>query len=274
MESFELTRVNIAGLANAFILESDSTDRLLLEPGRRLLGYERQQVAFDATISWLAAMKEQGYFPEQSKELCTVTVMAEAAGHNLPGALATVLAGAIYRGDNWIGASRFALEHKEAEGYVAYDAKVTYLRLHSAAPVWCLLDTVATGATLVRGLEAAFKNAPKPRRIIMGTPAGSAVGMRKLQELCVREGVEFIVTFFGAAFGLWQDGSGLPWCHPETVLSGSQRSAANLKRAQRLFNNNPAFCAVGDCSANFFDVQAALDNLAHEEDELGCKLSY
>lgn len=273
MEKFELTKAGIEGLACAYILESDSINRMLLEPGRRLLGYERQKAAFAATVSWLAAMKEQGYFPGDSMDLCTVTIMAEAAGHNLSGALGAVLSAsadrAIYRGDNWIGASRFALSSRADEGYLNYDARVTYLRLHSPAPVWCLLDTVATGATLVRGLEAAFENAAKPSRIIMSTPAGAWVGMRKLEELCLRNGIEFIVTFFGAAFGLWEDGSGLPWCHPQTILAGTPRSQANLARAKVLFNNNPAFCAVGDCSANFFDVQAALDNLVEEEEKLG-----
>lgn len=273
MEQFELTKVGIDGLASAYILESDSIEQMLLEPGRRLLGYERQKAAFTATISWLAAMKDKGYFPLDAMDLCTVTIMAEAAGHNLPGALGAVLSAgaepAIYRGDNWIGASRFALSCRADEGYLDYDARVTYLRLHSPAPVWCMLDTVATGATLLRGLEAAFENAPKPSRIIMGTPAGAWVGMRKLEELCRRNRIEFIVTFFGAAFGLWEDGSGLPWCHPQTILAGTPRSAANLALARKLFNNNPAFCAVGDCSANFFDVQAALDNLAEEEAKLG-----
>lgn len=273
MESYQLTRVDIAGLNNAFILESESTDQLLLSPGRKLLGYERQKVAFVSTVSWLKAMMDHGYFPDSAMDLCTMTVMAEAAGHNLSGALSTVLAGSIYRGDNWIGASRFAPKEKASEGYTDYDARVTYMRLHSVAPVWCLLDTVATGATLVRGLEAAFQNAEKPRRIIMGTPAGSPVGMRKIEELCGREGVEFFVTFFGAAFGLWEDGSGLPWCHPNTIYSGTAQSQTNRQRAAKLFNNNPAFCAVGDCSANFFDVQAALKHLKAEEEKLGVILT-
>jgi hypothetical protein len=276
MESYQLTRVDIAGLSNAFILETDSTDKLLLSPGRKLLGYERQKVAFTSTVSWLNAMMEQGYFPESALDLCTLTVMAEAIGHNLSGALSEVLAGRVYRGDNWIGVSRFALKETgsgDNKGYTDYDARVTYMRLHSVAPVWCLLDTVATGATLVRGLKAAFQNAEKPRRIIMGTPAGSPVGMRKIEELCRAEGIEFFSTFFGAAFGLWQDGSGLPWCHPDTVYSGTARSQTCRQRAAKLFNNHPAFCAVGDCSANFFDVQAALKHLQEEEEKLGVTLT-
>lgn len=274
MEDFALTKVSIPGLANAFILESDSVDQFLVEPGRLLLGYERQKVAFTGTVSWLAAMRNQGFFPKDPMELCTVTVMAEAAGHNLSGALSTVLGpDTVYRGDNWIGVSRFALPTRAKEGYIDFDAKVNYSRLHSIAPVWCMLDTVATGATLVRGLEGAFHNAKeKPKRIIMGTPAGSAVGMRKLEAICKREGVDFICTFFGAAFGLWDDGTGLPWCHPDTVLAGTERSKKNRKRAGEIFNEHPAFCAVGDCSANFFDVQAALDNLIEEEEKLGWKL--
>lgn len=269
MEPFTLTKVSIPGLSSSFILESDSVDQFLLEPGRLLLGYERQKAAFTSTVSWLAAMQGNNLFPNDSNQLCTVTVMAEGAGHNLSGALSTVLGpNKIYRGDNWIGVSRFALPTKAAEGYTDFDAKVNYIRLHSIAPVWCLLDTVATGATLVRGLEAAFHNAKKPERIIMGTPAGSVLGMRKIEDLCKSEGVELHCTFFGAAFGLWEDGTGLPWCHPETVLSGTERSKKNRKRAGEIFNEIPAFCSVGDCSANFFDVQDALNNLVEEEEKL------
>ena len=272
MEDYQLTKVTIEGLARPYILEADSIDKLLINPGRKLLGYKRQKAAFAATVSWLSAMKAEGYFPHSATDLCTVTVMAEAAGHNLSGALSTVLNDDIYRGDNFMGVSRFALAEKAPEGYTNYDARVTYMRLHSVAPVWCLLDTVATGATLVRGLEAAFQNAQKPRRILMGTPAGAAVGMRKLEDLCRREKIEFIPTFFGAAFGLFEDGSGLPWCHPDTILAGTERSRVNLENARKIFNNNQAFCAVGDCSANFFDVQVAMEHLKDEEDRLCWKL--
>src|SRR5919202_4876800 len=185
MEGYELTEVQVAGLPRAFILESDSIDQLLMNPGRRLLGLARQQAAFTATVTWFRAMKAQGFLPQDPAELCTVTVLAEGIGHNLPGALATVLGDQYHRGDNWIGVSRFALPKTQADDYTPFDASVNYLRIHSNARVWCVLDTVATGATLVRGLEAAFHNAAKPEQTLLATPAGNAVGMRKIAELCV-----------------------------------------------------------------------------------------
>lgn len=276
MKDYTLTPVDIEGLEKSYILESDNTDKLLLSPGRHLLGYERQKVAFAATVQWLEGMKHFGHLPQDNMELCTLTILAEGAGHNLPGALQTVLGEKEkYRGDNWLGVSRFALPESEAKPgltYRDYDAHVKYVRINSPAPIWVVLDTVATGATLVRGLEAAFANAPRPKRILMGTPAGSPVGMRKLQALCNNAGVEFVSTFFAAAFALHEDGSGLPWCHPETILSGSLRSQGNIRRAEKRFNLNPAFCSVGDCSANFFDVSAALDHLKQEEERLGWSL--
>lgn len=135
-----------------------------------------------------------------------------------------------------------------------------------------MLDTVATGATLLRGLEAAFAQAPKPREILLATPAGSAVGMRKIAELCARENVALTITFFGAIFGLWHDGTGLPWCHPDTVLSGTPHSRTNRALARQIFNNLPGFCAVGDCSANFFDVDKARQILHEEEERFGWQL--
>lgn len=276
MKDFVLTPVDIDGLSRSYILESDNTDKLLLAPGRHLLGYERQKVAFAATVQWLEGMRHFGHLPQDNMDLCTLTIMAEGAGHNLPAALQTVLGEKeIYRGDNWLGISRFALPEGESAAGLAYrdyDAKVNYVRINSPAPVWVVLDTVATGATLVRGLQAAFATVAKPRTILMGTPAGSPVGMRKLQALCNDAGVEFISTFFAAAFALHEDGSGLPWCHPETILSGSLRSQANIRKAEKRFNLNPAFCSVGDCSANFFDVTAALDHLKKEEERLGWSL--
>lgn len=276
MKDFVLTPVDIEGLSKSYILESDNTDKLLLEPGRHLLGYERQKVAFAATVQWLEGMRHFGHLPQNNMDLCTLTILAEGAGHNLPAALQTVLGEKeIYRGDNWLGISRFARPEGESAaglGYRDYDAKVNYVRINSPAPVWVVLDTVATGATLVRGLQAAFAGADKPRTILMGTPAGSPVGMRKLQALCNDAGVEFVSTFFAAAFALHEDGSGLPWCHPETILSGSLRSQANIRKAEKRFNLSPAFCSVGDCSANFFDVTAALDHLKKEEERLGWSL--
>jgi hypothetical protein len=272
MEDYELTELGVAGLPPTFILEADSIDALLVNPARRLLGLARQRAAFTATVTWFRALREKNLLPSDPREVCTVTVLAEGIGHNLPGALATVLGTEYHRGDNWIGVSRFALPKTSADEYTPFDAKVNYLRIHSNARVWCVLDTVATGATLVRGLEAAFHNADKPQQILMATPAGSAVGMRKIAELCARENVALKLTFFGAIFGLWEDGTGLPWCHPDTIISGTPRGEKNRAYTARLYNNLPGFCSVGDCSANFFDVAEALNIVDEEEKRFGWKL--
>lgn len=271
-EQYDLTEVEVVGLPRTLILEADSIDALLVNPGRRLLGGARQQKAFQSTITWLRAMQNKGYLSEDANEICTVTVLAEGIGHNLPGAMASVLRGKAHRGDNWVGVSRFALDKKSDDEYVPFDAKVNYFRIHSNAPVWCMLDTVATGATLVRALESAFKNTTPPGKILLATPAGSAVGMRKIADLCAVHKIDLVLTFFGAIFGLWEDGTGLPWCHPDTITSGTQRGKRNLEQARKLFNNLPGFCAVGDCSANFFDVKEAEEALEEEEKRFGWHL--
>lgn len=270
MEEFDLSPMTIVGLPTTFILESDSIDKVLLKPGRKLLGVARQQVAYETTVTWMRAMQMAGFIASDPKQTCTVTVMAEAVGHNLPGALGTVVAPGYHRGDNWLGVSRFALP-KEGDT-TDFDARVNYVRLHSVAPTWCMLDTIATGATLARALEAAFSNAEKPERILMATPCGSAAGGRRIAQVCEKAGVELVLTYFGAVFGLWHDGTGLPWCHPDTLVSGTERSKNNRKLAQQIFNNLDGFCAVGDCSANFFDVDDALAVLAKEEKEFAWKL--
>lgn len=272
MEEFELTRAKIEGLPSTYILESDSIDRILLRPGRKLLGVARQQAACESTETWIRAMKQAGYLPKDPSESCTVTVLAEGIGHNLPAALGTVVSPGYHRGDNWLGVSRFALPRVEEGDSVDFDARVTYVRMHSCAPNWFVLDTIATGATLGRALEAAFANATKPKRILMATPCGSAAGARRIAQVCQKANVELVMTFFGAVFGLWHDGTGLPWCHPDTVVSGSERSKNNRKLARRLFNDLDGFCAVGDCSANFFDVEEALGILRKEEAEFGWRL--
>jgi hypothetical protein len=270
MEKFDLTQMTIAELPTTYILESDSIDRVLLLPGRKLMGLARQEAAFETTVTWMRAMQSAGYIPSDPKQVCTVTVMAEGVGHNLPAALATVVKPAYHRGDNWLGVSRFALP-KEGEE-TDFDARVNYVRMHSSAPVWCMLDTIATGATLARALEAAIANAEKPERILMASPCGSAAGGRRIAQVCEKNGIELVLTYFGAVFGLWHDGTGLPWCHPDTLVSGTDRSQKNRKLAQQLFNNLDGFCAVGDCSANFFDVEAAIAILTKEENEFGWRL--
>lgn len=271
-EQFSLTQTKIDGIPNAHILESDSIDKLLVNPGRHLLGFARQVAAFEGTVSWMKALEDAGEFPADLRDLCTVTVMAEGIGHNLSGALGTVLDGKDYRGDNWIGVSRFALPEVAGQDFTDFDAKVTYMRLHSNAPVWLMLDTVATGATLVKGLEATFKNCEKPKKILLAASCGSVVGTRRIVEFLTGMGVETHVTFWGAAFGLWHDGTGLPWCHPDTVISGTPRSLKNKEITAKLFNNLPGFCAVGDCSANFFDVDDARKVLDDEEKRFGWKV--
>lgn len=272
METYTLTIKNQQNFPRAFILESDSIDRLLVSPGRKLLGVERMNTAFEATTTWCRALVEQEFFTD-ANDVCTMTVLAEGFGHNLPAALATALAPRHHRGDNFMGVSRFAIAKNEGDAYVPFDARVKYLRLESPAPVWVLLDTIATGATLVRGLEAAFA-IDKPREILLGTPAGSLVGAKKIAELCVRENVQVTFFFFGAIFGLWQDGTALPWCHPDTIFSGTPRGEKNRALTARIFNNIQGFCSVGDCSANFFDVTEAEKILREEEEQFGWKLDF
>lgn len=272
MESYQLTPIHLAGLPRAFILESDSIDRLLVKPGRKLLGLARMNTAFEATVTWCRALREHNFLPANPREVCTLTVLAEGIGHNLPAALAAVLAPAYQRGDNWIGISRFALPKSAMDAYTPFDATVNYIRIHSPAPIWVMLDTVATGATLMRGLEAAFQNAPKPERILLATPAGSAVGMRKIAAVCARENVPLVPFFFGAVFGLWEDGTALPWCHPDTIVANTPRGTRNRAATARLFNNLVGFCAVGDCAANFFDIEHAKRILREEEERFGWRL--
>lgn len=271
MEDYTLTIKPVKDLPRTFILESDSIDRLLVNPGRKLLGLPRMQTAGEATMTWCHAMWEQEFLPRDPQQICTMTVLAEGIGHNLPGALANVLLSP-QRGDNFMGVSRFALHKAGDQARTPFDASVGYVRIHSPAPVWVMLDTVATGVTLVRGLEAAFKNAPRPEQILLGTPAGSAVGMERIADVCARANVQLTLFFLGAIFGLWHDGTALPWCHPDTLLSGTPRSAHNREITARLFNNIEGFCSVGDCSANFFDVAEAEKTLREEEERFGWTL--
>lgn len=273
METYTLTPIVLSDFPRAFILESDSIDRLLVNPGRKLVGLGRLNTAFEATTTWCRALRENGFIPENAHEACSMTVLAEGMGHNLPAALGTALAPKYQRGDNFMGVSRFALPKKAEDAYTPFDARVKYLRIESPAPVWVMLDTVATGATLVRGLEAAFANAPKPQHILLGTPAGSVVGMRKIAEVCAAQGVELTLFFFGAMFGLWEDGTALPWCHPDTILAGTPRSETNRALTAQIFNKIEGFCAVGDCSANFFDVAEAEKILREEEQRFGWRLA-
>ncbi len=269
MENYTLTQV----IPNTHILESDSIDSLLINPGRKLLGLPRMNAAFQATTTWCRALVEKNFLPQNPRDICTITILAEALGHNLPAALSTAHAPHSHRGDNFLGVSRFALPKTEQDPYTPFDARVKYLRIESPAPVWVMLDTIATGATLVRGLEAAFANAPKPREILLGTPAGSWVGAKKIAELCLREKVQLTLFFFGAIFGLWQDGTALPWCHPDTIFSGTPRGQKNRALTARIFNNIEGFCSVGDCSANFFDVTEAEKILRDEQERFAWRLS-
>lgn len=273
MESYSLTQKELANFPGTFILESDSIDRLLVNPGRKLLGLERMNTAFEATTTWCRALREKGFFPEKKRKVCSMTVLAEGIGHNLPAALATALAPDSQRGDNFMGVSRFALPKTADDAFTPFDARVKYLRIESPAPVWIVLDTVATGATLVRGLEAAFANAPKPEHILLGTPAGSVIGIRKIADVCAAHDVQLTLFFFGAMFGLWEDGTALPWAHRDTILAGTPRSEKNRALTAQIFNRIEGFCAVGDCSANFFDVAKAEKILREEEERFGWRLT-
>lgn len=274
METYTLTHVPLEHFSRVFILESDSIDRMLVKPGRKLLGLERMNTAYEATATWCRALAQEKFLPDEPRDVCTMTVLAEGIGHNLPAALAGALAPQHHCGDNFMGVSRFALAKHERDTYTPFDARVKYLRVESPAPVWVMLDTIATGATLVRGLEAVFANAPKPAEILLGTPAGSLVGLNKIAALCERENVQLTAFFFGAIFGLWQDGTALPWCHPDTIFSGTPHGEKNRALTARIFNHSEGFCSVGDCSANFFDVAEAEKILREEEERFNRKLAW
>lgn len=218
-------------------------------------------------MTWCRAVREHGFLPDNPRDICTLTVLVEGIGHKLPGALGTVLAPNHARGDHWIGVSRFGLPKNRDDVSTPFDATLRRAleAAFRAAPL-----THAHATLYRRSLPEIWRARPSPVRILLGTPAGSAVGARKIAELCAREGVELILFFFGAVFGLWQDGTALPWCYPDRVLAGTSRSMANRTCAARLFNNIEGFCAVGDCSANFFDVEEAEKILKEEEERLLC----
>lgn len=216
---------SVPSLPQLHIVENDALEGLLFD--RTLLGRAFREKCLDASTLFLRHLNEE-LSAEQS--LSELILLSKGLAYQLSLAHETVV-------DVELPINIVATERAEV---LADEAKVRvpYSRFDAGGSSLIVGDTVASGASIVAALDA-YRLAHSVHRLYVVSYAGSMIGARRIVDYCDGAGIDVVLLFGLAAFGLGENGFDLSFLHPETLTRGEYRD-----RARRQFGGR-AVSAVG-----------------------------
>lgn len=205
--------------AETRIIESDSAMEILLSPW--IVGSKLGNLAREASIDFLRVAFET--CPEiQDSNLESLTEVVPLAGalyYSIAEACESVFGETINR--CFIGAKR-QLTHT---GWVTELAYMNFEAM-SSSPVILIGDTIATGGTIERIIEATLEHTSDVRAIIVYSIAGGSIGAIRLKKIAEKIDVPLYLFYSNAIFGVEDNGTDMPWLHPGTICSEETRQRA------------------------------------------------
>jgi hypothetical protein len=115
---------------------------------------------------------------------------------------------------------------------------IDYASLDAPVKTAVIGDTVASGETVCTALEYYLRH-HELERVVLLSLAGSSVGAARISRFCAERGIELMMAFGLAAFGLADNGFDLSFLHPDTICEDRYR-----ERAAGVFKDLP-ISAVG-----------------------------
>ncbi|RDE17865.1 MAG: hypothetical protein C4K49_00590 [Candidatus Thorarchaeota archaeon] len=206
-------------LPSTYVIESPSALKILLRPwivGGKLASYARRSTAEFLRVAY-------GVSEElRDSHLGTVTEVIPLAGslyYGVAEAFESVFGEPINR--CFIGAKR----QLSPTGWVT---ELAYENFEALSPESVILigDTIATGGTIERILDATLARGPDIRAVIVYSIAGGLIGAHRLKQLAERLHIPIYLFFSNAIFGVESNGTDMPWLHPGTVVSPGIRAKA------------------------------------------------
>lgn len=256
--------------SDTFILCSKQTQDVLFRPhsaGEKL--YRLMEDAGTVLVKAVAEKALQGVERDKITELVYLAGgFYYGLGHGFREALGFTPRQCI------IGMKRLLVPGTQGE----YAVKATYRNFDALADGACVVigDTIATGATLAKGLEClaeAFEEKKvKPKKIIVCSLACSVDGARKLKEMEVRlkkmwPSLGVCLVACGELFHLMPDGTDLRFLYDDAVIPEKTRQAV-LREYGPLLGRTMK-CAVFDWGTRFNNPSAHYQEfLKYAETEL------
>jgi hypothetical protein len=208
-------------------MENDVLEKLLFN--RSLIGIEFATLCRAATRFFLEHVRPE--VDAAHDDISELTVLTKGLYYDVRRAFVEVFARNLEA--NFIATKRVSVQGGTVE------VEVPYSDFSAPTRTLIIADTIASGATLSRAIEhyAAYTEL---RTAIVFSVAGSTVGARVLSRFCKNRGINLVLVYSLAAFGLAENGFDLAFLHPDTRCI----SPEYLDRARRVFENKPV-SAVG-----------------------------
>jgi hypothetical protein len=204
---------------NTYIIESKDALEILLKPW--LVGAHLANPARESSIEFLRIAYH--LCPELqescSENVAEVVPLAGSLYYSLGEAFDAVFGETINR--CFIGAKRRLTK----TGWIT---DLAYLNFEAMpkSPLIIIGDTVATGGTLEAIIRESLKVAPDARALLLYSIAGGVVGAAKVRELEQELDIPVYFFFSNAIFGVEENGTDMPWLHPGTITTESNRRTA------------------------------------------------
>lgn len=197
---------NIDGVANLFICENASLERLLFN--RKSLGLDFVRECREASVLFLRHAKP--LLPAGSSDISELMILTKgyyyflhnayeiAFGRNLP--------------INFLATNRTSVSED------GVSVKVHFTNFDAATETLLIGDTVASGETICAALQA-YLETHSLRRAIILSYAGTIVGAQRISSFCRARNIEPVFLFGLAAFGMAQNGFDIAFLHNQTIAS-------------------------------------------------------
>ncbi len=242
-----LRRIAIPGLPDeTYIMEDGAVERVLF--GRELVGAEFARVCLEASTDFCRLLAPRLDVPDIAELLILnggryyglATAYERVFGRSLP-------------------VDELKATRRQSHDS-AWAADISYRRYAHKLHTLLVGDTVATGVSARVALEDYFTY-HTPAELIFFSICGAITGARLIAAICAERDVRLTLVFGLAAFGLADNGTDLPFLHPDT-----RTAPRYLERARAVYGDQP-ICAIGDWGERGEDPAAYLANWARVKRE-------
>lgn len=248
-KDYSLYKVKDEGMLPAtYIFCSDEARAILYSPN--MAGKKLQDAMEKVSQQFAAVLAKHELSGAKKEDICEVVMLSGALYYNLNSGFKKQFSFALPQ--CFIGIQRSRVEGKEGQ-FLALASYENFESLPDNAHI-IIGDTVATGSTLMKGiqllLDAAEEKGTSIASISMVTLAGSAVGARKFASIAKKHVLpqhpNCKVSFFGCEmlFHLMPDGTDMRFLMPDSIMPEESRREALSRYGKYLAKNMK--CAVFD----------------------------
>src|SRR5438876_126143 len=210
-----LRRVEIPGIDSAFIISNPQLESLLFN--RNLIGLEFTRACEGASVAFLRHFRPE--IEHLDKGLAELLLLSKGLYYWMHNAFAQVFERNLEI--NFAATRRAEVFNDSAR------IEIPYFNFDSTVENLIIGDTIASGATICSALSLYLQHSHL-ERVFLFTIAGSIVGGQAIAELCSSKGIDLILAYGLAAFGLGSNGFDLSFLHPATITDEKHRARARI----------------------------------------------